>query len=227
MIGKITGRIDYIAEDHALIDASGVGYLVYCSPATLRDLSGAGEIAALYTELVVREDLMQLYGFRTLAEREWHRLLTSVQGVGAKVSLAMLGTLGVPGLTRALAAGDAVAVKATPGVGPKLATRIVTELKGKAPAMMAIGASGQQAATPLTRHEGADAPSPSATPQVAAEPSPDDSAMAASAAALSALINLGYDRIEAAEAVAEASADGAADEGALIKAALQALGRNL
>ena len=227
MIGKITGRIDYIAEDHALIDASGVGYLVYCSPATLRDLPGAGEIAALYTELVVREDLMQLYGFRTLAEREWHRLLTSVQGVGAKVSLAMLGTLGVSGLTRALAAGDAVAVKATPGVGPKLATRIVTELKGKAPAMMAIGASGQQAATPLTRHEGADAPSPSATPQVAAAPNPEASAMEASAAALSALVNLGYERIEAAEAVAEASADGAADEGALIKAALQALGRNL
>lgn len=226
MIGKVSGHIDYIAEDHVLIEASGVGYAIYCSPATLRALPGAGEATALYTDMVVREDLLQLYGFRTLGEREWHRLLISVQGVGAKVSLAMLGTLGVPGLTRALAAGDAVAIKATPGVGPKLATRIVTELKGKAPAMMAIGASGQQAATPLTGQGAADAPPPSATPQVAAPPVADDSALAASAGALSALVNLGYDRIEAAEAVAEASGE-ASDEAGLIKAALRHLGKNL
>jgi Holliday junction DNA helicase RuvA len=227
MIGKVSGRIDYIAEDHVLIEAAGVGYLVYCSPPTLSALPGPGEAAALYTELVVREDLMQLYGFRTLAEREWHRLLTSVQGVGAKVSLAMLGTLGVPGLTRALAAGDAVAIKATPGVGPKLATRIVTELKGKAPAMMAIGASGHQAATPVTGHDGADAPPPASSPQVAAAPPIDDGAAEASAAALSALVNLGYDRMEAAAAVADAAGEGVVDEGELIKTALQALGRNV
>ena len=227
MIGKISGLVDYVAEDHVLIETGGVGYLVYCAPSTLGALPGPGEPAALYTELVVREDLMQLYGFRTLAEREWHKLLVSVQGVGAKVSLAILGTLGIAGLTRALAAGDAGTVKQTPGVGPKLATRIVTELKGKAPDMMAMGATRSQAATPLTRHEAADAPSAASSPQVAAEPSPDDSAMAASAAALSALINLGYDRIEAAEAVADAAAEGEADEGALIKSALRALGRNL
>ena len=149
-----------------------------------------------------------------------------MQGVGAKVSLAMLGTLGVPGLTRALAAGDAVAIKATPGVGPKLATRIVTELKGKAPAMMAIGASGQQAATPLTGHGPADASPPSAAPQVAAPPAADDGALAASADALSALVNLGYDRIEAAEAVAEASSE-ASDEASIIKAALRHLDKSL
>ena len=226
MIGKVTGRIDYIAEDHVLIDTGGVGYVVYCSVPTLQALPSPGEIAALYTDMIVREDLMQLFGFRTLAEREWHRLLTSVQGVGAKVSLAILGTLGVAGLTRALAAGEAGSVRQAPGVGPKLATRIVTELKGKAPAMMAFGASGNQAATP-----GAG-PAPvapaAAEPQVAAVPADDDQrGLQAQADALSALVNLGYDRIEAAAAVANAAADGAMDEGVLIKAALQALGRNL
>ncbi|MEM1345446.1 MAG: Holliday junction branch migration protein RuvA, partial [Pseudomonadota bacterium] len=85
MIGKITGRLDHVGEDYALVEAAGVGYILYCAPATLAALPRPGEEASLYTELVVREDLLQLYGFRTLAEREWHRLLTSVQGVGAKV----------------------------------------------------------------------------------------------------------------------------------------------
>lgn len=228
MIGKISGRIDYIAEDHVLIDTAGVGYIVYCSSATLRSLPEPGKVTALYTDLVVREDLMQLYGFPTLGEREWHKLLTSVQGVGAKVSLAILGTLGLPGLSRALASGDAAAVKAAPGVGPKLATRIVTELKGKAPAMMALGARGAQKASDTSTAEAIidDAPGPSRSKSTAT-PDADSAAMQASADALSALANLGYDRSEAAEAVAEAAAEGHADEGALIKAALQILGRNL
>ena len=228
MIGKISGRIDYIAEDHVLIDTAGVGYIVYCSAATLRALPEPGELTALYTDMVVREDLMQLYGFPTLGEREWHKLLTSVQGVGAKVSLAILGTLGLAGLGRALASGDAVAVKAAPGVGPKLATRIVTELKGKAPAMMALGARGAQKATRAGHGDPVidDTPEPTRAPPPAT-PDADSAAMQASADALSALANLGYDRSEAAEAVAEAAADGHSEEGALIKAALQILGRNL
>ena len=224
MIGKISGRIDYIAEDHVLIETSGVGYIVYCSQSTLRALPQAGELTALYTELVVREDLMQLYGFPTLGEREWHKLLTSVQGVGAKVSLAILGTLGLNGLTRALAAGDAAAVKAAPGVGPKLATRIVTELKGKAPTMIAMGARGARGANVSADPEEA---APTATPRPAPQPTGEDIEMQAAADALSALTNLGYDRMEAAEAVTEAGATGATEEGALIKAALQILGRNL
>ena len=226
MIGKITGVIDYKADDHVLIDANGVGYLVYCAPATLGALPQPGEIAALYTDMVVREDLMQLYGFRTLTEREWHRLLISVQGVGAKVSLAILGTLGVAGLTRALAAGEAGTVRQTPGVGPKLATRIVTELKGKAPTMMAFGAGPAKAAMPA---QGAGpVPTAQAAPAVQMAAGPDDEdqqALEASAGALSALVNLGYDRIEAANAVAEAGADGATEEGALIKSALRTLDR--
>ncbi|MEE8453602.1 MAG: Holliday junction branch migration protein RuvA, partial [Limibaculum sp.] len=124
MIGKITGRVDYVAEDHVLIEAAGIGYIIHCAAPTLAAMPGPGEVAALYTELVVREDLMQLIGFRTVAEREWHRLLTSVQGVGARVSLAILGALGPDGVSRALALGDPGAVRAAPGVGPKLAARI-------------------------------------------------------------------------------------------------------
>ena len=133
MIGKITGRIDYRTVDHVLIETGGLGYLVFCSERTLAALPGAGEVAALYTDLIVREDLMQLYGFLTLAEKEWHRLLMSVQGVGAKASLAILGTLGPDGVSRAIAMGDWNAVKAAKGIGPKTAQRVVLDLKDKAP----------------------------------------------------------------------------------------------
>jgi holliday junction DNA helicase RuvA len=219
MIGKITGRVDYVAEDHVLIEAGGIGYIVHCAPPTLAALPAPGEVAALYTEMVVREDLMQLIGFRTLAEREWHRLLTSVQGVGARVSLAILGALGPDGVGRALALGDPGAVRAAPGVGPKLAARIVNELADKAPNVMALGARGQRSAAaagsvPVTE---AVAPAPDALPEDAA----------ATADALSALVNLGYDRMQAARAVAEAVDDGAAGSAGLIKAALKTLGRNL
>ena len=226
MIGKVSGLVDYIAEDHVLIEAGGVGYTIYCAPATLRTLPEPGHAAALYTDMLVREDLLQLFGFRTLAEREWHRLLTSVQGVGAKVSLAILGSLGMVGLSRALAAGDAHAVRQAPGVGPKLATRIVTELKGKAPALMARGAG--QATMPGTSPDAPAAPVPVPSGQIAADPADRESReMAAAANALSALMNLGYDRGDAARAVAEAAEAGAEDEGVLIKGALKTLGRAL
>ena len=94
MIGKITGLVDYIGDDHVLIETAGVGYILYCAPGTLAALPAPGEVASLYTELLVREDLLQLLGFRTVAEREWHRLLTTVQGVGAKAALSILGALG-------------------------------------------------------------------------------------------------------------------------------------
>ena len=139
MIGKLTGRLDYRAQDHVLIDVRGVGYIVYCSDRTMAALPGTGEAIALYTDMVVREDLMQLYGFTSLVEKEWHRLLTSVQGVGAKVSLAILGALGPDGVSRAIALGDWASVKAAKGVGPKTAQRIVLDLKDKAPGVMAMG----------------------------------------------------------------------------------------
>ncbi|WP_212525535.1 Holliday junction branch migration protein RuvA [Actibacterium sp. MT2.3-13A] len=218
MIGKIAGRIDYRGTDHVLIDVHGVGYIVYASDRTLAALPGPGEAVALYTDLVVREDLLQLYGFPTLFEKEWHRLLTSVQGVGAKASMAILGTLGAEGVGRAIALGDAAAVKAAPGVGPKLAQRVVNELKDKAPAVMALGGRlpAAMGAAPAEVIEGGAAP---AAPT--ARPAPSASAQSE---ALSALGNLGYAPGEAAAAVAEAAgASPDADTPALIRAALRLL----
>jgi Holliday junction DNA helicase RuvA len=221
VIGKVSGRVDYVAEDHALIDTGGVGYVVFAAARTLGGLR-AGAPAALYTELLVREDLLQLFGFATLAEREWHRLLTGVQGVGAKLALAILGSMGPEALGRALALGDAAAIRATPGVGPKLASRIVLELKEKAPAVMALGAAAARpAAVSAGVAAGLAAPVAEAVIEPAAEPVPETNA---TADALSALANLGYAPGEAAAAVAAAAArDPASDAPALIRAALRAL----
>ena len=218
MIGRLAGRIDYRAADHVLIDVRGVGYLVYCSERTLRALPGTGEHVALYTDLLVREDLLQLYGFTTLAEKEWHRLLMSVQGVGAKASLAILGTLGPDGVGRAIALGDWNAVKAAKGIGPKTAQRVVNELKDKAPEVMAMAAVSSQAAPVLDTDDVIETPGP-ATPAPAAPSGPG-----AQAEALSALTNLGYAPGEAAGAVAQAAGDAPEAETAeLIRLSLRLL----
>ncbi len=221
MIGKLTGRLEYRTQDHVLIDVRGVGYIVYCSDRTMAALPGAGEAVSLYTEMVVREDLMQLFGFTSLVEKEWHRLLCSVQGVGAKVSLAILGTLGPDGVSRAIALGDWATVKAAKGVGPKTAQRIVLDLKDKAPGVMAMGGTVTDAmdGPDLEVIEASDpAPKPKRKP---AQPS---GAAAASAGALSALANLGYGPSDAAAAVAEAAASAPdAGEAELIRAALRLL----
>ncbi|OWU85482.1 ATP-dependent DNA helicase RuvA [Oceanicola sp. 22II-s10i] len=219
MIGKISGRIDYRADDHVLIDVKGVGYLVYCSDRVLASLPGVGEAVALYTDLLVREDVLQLFGFPTLVEKEWHRLLMTVQGVGAKASLAILGALGPEGVSRAIALGDWNAVKAAKGIGPKTAQRVVIELKDKAPAVMAMSGRGAAASAPDAVIDDAD---PVATPRPA--PARAQGSGAAQAEALSALTNLGYAPGEAASAVAEAAgATPEADTPALIRAALRLL----
>lgn len=215
MIGKLSGRIEYRAADHVLIDVRGVGYLVYCSDRTLATLPGVGQVCALFTDLVVREDLMQLFGFPTLAEKEWHRLLMSVQGVGAKASLAILGTLGTDGVSRSIALGDWNAVKAAKGIGPKIAQRIVLDLKDKAPSVMAMGGTVAQA----TGDVPAEADMDVIEPVVVAAP-----ASSAQADALSALGNLGYGPSDAAAAVAQAAGEAMdADTPALIRAALKLL----
>lgn len=215
MIGKLTGRVDYRAADHVLLDVNGVGYTVHCSERTLAALPHAGEMAALYTELLVREDLLQLFGFLTLYEREWHRLLISVQGIGAKASMAILGTLGAEGTARAIAIGDWGAVKAAPGVGPKIAQRVVNELKDKAPATMALSGTVHEAL--------GDAPVQVIETTAPVTPRPVSSA-SAQADALSALQNLGYAPSEAASAVATAAGEAPeAETPALIRAALRLL----
>jgi Holliday junction DNA helicase RuvA len=179
-------------------------------------LPGVGEVAMLYTDLLVREDLLQLFGFLTPVEKEWHRLLMTVQGIGAKGSMAILGTLGPDGVGRAIAIGDWSAVKAAPGVGPKIAQRVVNELRDKAPSVMAMG--GGEALTDLVEPDtgGVEVvakPRPAARPRSSAQ-----------AEALSALTNLGYGPSEAASAVARAAGDDAeAETPALIRAALRLL----
>ena len=121
MIGKLTGRIDYRTSDHVVIDVRGVGYVVYVSDRVMAALPGNGEVTALFTDLLVREDVLQLFGFTTLIEKEWHRLLMGVQGIGAKASLAILGALGPDGVSRAIALGDWAAIAKAKGVGPKTA----------------------------------------------------------------------------------------------------------
>lgn len=212
MIGKLTGRVDYRDTDHVLLDVQGVGYVVYCSERTLAGLPSDG-LVSLYTELLVREDLLQLFGFRTRVEREWHRLLTTVQGVGAKAAMAILGTLGPEGVGRAIALGDVSAIKAAPGVGPKIAQRVTHELREKAPAIIALG--GEEPADVVIETVAPVAPAPSAT---APAPKTDGNA---TADALSALTNLGYAPAEAASAVAQSSEAGEAAD--IIRAALKLL----
>ncbi|MBL4915845.1 Holliday junction branch migration protein RuvA [Szabonella alba] len=225
MIGRIAGRLEYRGSDHVLIDVRGVGYIVHVSDRTLAAMPGPGEAVALYTELLVREDLLQLFGFPTLLEKEWHRLLVTVQGVGAKAAMAILGTLGAEGVARAIALGDARAVQAAPGIGPKIAQRVVLELKSKAPDAMALAANpalttstaaGDDVLEPVTAAE------PPRRTKAAAPVAPTRAAH--SAEALSALLNLGYGQGDAAQAVAQAAGEtpeaGTAD---LIRAALRLL----
>ncbi|MBJ3761294.1 Holliday junction branch migration protein RuvA [Maribius pontilimi] len=213
MIGRLAGRLILRAGDHVMIDVGGVGYVVFVSERTLATLPGTGEAVALYTDLLVREDLLQLFGFLTPVEKEWHRLLMSVQGIGAKASMAILGALGADGVSRAIALGDMAAIKAAPGVGPKIAQRVVIELKDKAPALMAMGTTSAVPPDP----DAVIAPDTVATP---AAPAPMANAQAE---ALSALSNLGYAPADASRAVAEAAGEGAADTAALIRAALKRL----
>lgn len=212
MIGRVAGRIDFRGVDHVLIDVHGVGYLVYCSERTLSSLPGLGGQTALYTDLLVREDILQLFGFTTLVEKEWHRLLMTVQGVGAKASLAILGALGPDGVGRAIALGDWHAVTAAKGIGAKTAQRVVNELKDKAPSVMAMGAG--PAPVPDAGEGGISV--------VVAHAAPAGSG--AQAEALSALTNLGYSPGEAAGAVAQVSGEQPdAQTADMIRAALKVL----
>lgn len=196
MIAKLKGLLDDTGADWAVIDVSGVGYLVHCSTKTLAALGEKGEACTLYTDLQVSENDMRLLGFAEAAERDWFRLLTQVQGVGSKVALAILSALSTAEVQQACASGDAATVARANGVGPKLAGRIVNELKDKAGALPSSGGVSAMAATP---------------------------AGGASADAVSALENLGFKPAVAARAVAAAQSElgEGASEGDLIRVALK------
>ncbi|WP_417423080.1 Holliday junction branch migration protein RuvA [Hoeflea sp.] len=205
MIGKLKGTIEEIAEDHMLIDVHGVCYVAFCSARTLSRLGSVGEAVVVFIETYVREDQFRLFGFETALEREWFRLLQSVQGVGAKVALAVLSTLTPSELANAIALQDKATVTRAPGIGPKVAQRIVSELKNKAPAF-----GGDAGGTMGLKQELGEG--------VAAAPVAD---------AVSALSNLGYSRDQAANAVAAAMklAGEDADSAKLIRLGLKELAR--
>lgn len=222
MIGKLSGRLDWRGGDTVLIDVRGVGYIVHVSDRTMAGMPGLGEAVSLYTDLLVREDLLQLFGFPTMLEKEWHKLLTTVQGVGAKAAMAIMGTLGAEGVGRAITLGDQRAIQAAPGVGPKLAQRIILELKSKAGSVMAMGVSlSVTAEADASVLEPFTPASPARTP---AKTSAAQSRAAFTADALSALMNLGYGQGDAAQAVATAAGENPeADTASLIRASLKLL----
>jgi Holliday junction DNA helicase RuvA len=198
MIGKLSGLVDSIAEDHVILDVNGVGYLVHCPASTLSRLN-AGAPASLMIETKVSDDAIRLYGFSGAEEREWFRLLQTVQNVGARVALNVLSALSPRELQRALALSDKAAIGKAQGIGPKLALRIVTELKDKAPSMML---RGHEEAAPVVAPHGPEAD------------------------AVAALIKLGYSPSLAAEHVARTARDlGEAPVEALIRESLRAMGR--
>jgi holliday junction DNA helicase RuvA len=179
MIGKLKGIIDGYGEDYLILDVSGVGYVIHCSPRTLQNLNGRDELVTLIIETQVREDSIRLFGFDSDKERDWFRLLQSVQGVGAKVALALLSIHSTSDLSSAIAFGDKTAIARAPGVGPKLAARIVAELKDKVPLTDQIDTGFEKLASqtqttnlPSTMHD-----------------------------AISALVNLGYSRPQCTAAI--------------------------
>ncbi|MGI9520069.1 MAG: Holliday junction branch migration protein RuvA [Hyphomicrobiaceae bacterium] len=208
MIGKLRGKVDAIGDTHCIVDVNGVGYEVQASNRALRDMTIGGDVT-LTIDTHVREDAIRLYGFASEVERTWFRSLQNVQGVGAKVALGVLGVLAPPDLANAITVGDWAAVGQTPGVGKKIAQRIVTELKDKAPAL---------SLTPLAQASQSDNASNS--------DAQSDSGLAV-AEALSALNNLGYSPQQASEAIASAAKTLGADAatGELIRQGLKCLAR--
>jgi Holliday junction DNA helicase RuvA len=205
MIGKLKGVIDTYGEDFVIIDVGGVGYVVHCSARTIQVLPRVGEPVVLSIETHVREDQIRLFGFTGDIEREWFRLLQTVQGVGTKVALSVLGTLRPADLANAVAMRDKAMIARSPGVGPKVAERIVTELKDKAPAYASVDPA-------LVRLAGA------VEDKRAPQPVLD---------AISALVNLGYGQPQAAAAIAAANkaAGEGADAAALIRRGLKELAK--
>ena len=205
MIGKLKGTIDSYGEDYVIVDVHGVGYQVHCSARTLQSLPSPGEAATLSIETHVREDQIRLFGFASDVEREWFRLLQTVQGVGAKVALAVLSTLRPSDLANAIALRDKAAISRTPGVGPRVAERIVTELKDKVPAFGDVDPAIVKLSGDMDDNR-------------APQPVRD---------AISALVNLGYGPPQAAAAIAAAarSAGEGADTAQLIRAGLKELAK--
>ena len=181
MIGKLTGIVDTIGEDFVVVDVNGVGYLVNCSVRILDKLPAKGESMTFWIETYVREDQIRLFGFSTFIEREWFRMLMTVQGVGAKVAIAIIGVVDATELANAVALGDKASITRAPGVGKRVAERIIAELKEKAPAFSDAGPE-----------------------EVISAVNAENAVRSARSEAVSALVNLGYQQAQANFAIASA-----------------------
>ncbi len=207
MIGRLRGKVEAQGEDWIILDVGGVGYEIFCSSRVLAWAAGQDGEVVFAIETHVREDQIRLFGFQSETERQWFRLLQSVQGVGARVALAILGTLTLQEIANAIALGDKASMSRAPHVGPKLAVRIVTELKDKAPVLSLASIS--------------------ASPVAGGKGKPSAPASSANAEAISALVNLGYQQIQASIAIAAASRElgEAATTEALIRRGLKEMAR--
>ena len=201
MIGRISGVIDYISEDHIIIDVGGVGYIVYVTQITISNSPKLGEKISLFTELIVKEDLLQLVGFISPVEREWYNLLTSVQGVGSKAALALLGQIPIQVLSRAILLEDSTTITSAQGIGPKIAKRLVVELKGKVPNMIKIQSKSETALDSLSNSITSQTYEISQQ-KIDQEFSRNDVSQI-EIDAISGLINLGYSQLNASQVVAK------------------------
>ena len=201
MIGRISGVVDYISEDHIIIDVGGVGYIVYVTQITISNSPKLGEKISLFTELIVKEDLLQLVGFISPVEREWYKLLTTVQGVGSKAALALLGQIPIQVLSRAILLEDSTTITSAQGIGPKIAKRLVVELKGKVPNMIKIQSKSETALDNLSSSPTSQTFEISQQ-QIDQEFSRNDVSQI-EIDAISGLINLGYTQLNASQVVAK------------------------
>tara|TARA_B100001939_G_scaffold25478_1_gene20640 strand:+ start:1499 stop:2182 length:684 start_codon:yes stop_codon:yes gene_type:complete len=201
MIGRISGVVDYISEDHIIIDVGGVGYIVYVTQITISNSPKLGEKISLFTELIVKEDLLQLVGFISPVEREWYKLLTSVQGVGSKAALALLGQIPIQVLSRAILLEDSTTITSAQGIGPKIAKRLVVELKGKVPNMIKIQSKSETSLDNLSNYPTSQ--NYEINQQKIDQEFSRNDVSQIEIDAISGLINLGYTQLNASQVVAK------------------------
>lgn len=222
MIGRISGKIDYILDDHILINVGGISYIVYVTQATISNLPKLGDQISLFTELIVKEDLLQLVGFITNEELEWYKLLTSVQGVGSKAALALLSYIPIKTISRAILLEDSNTITAAQGIGPKIAKRIVVELKSKVPNMLKFN---KNLDITMDKNPKLSETNTDLTEKNNSLTYVDNNINKKEIDAISALVNLGYSQLDASQVIAKVTdmSDKELDVEQLIRISLKTL----
>ena len=222
MIGRISGKIDYILDDHILINVGGISYIVYVTQATISNLPKLGDQISLFTELIVKEDLLQLVGFVTNEELVWYKLLTSVQGVGSKAALALLSYIPIKTISRAILLEDSNTITAAQGIGPKIAKRIVVELKSKVPNMLKFN---KNLDITMNKNPKLSETNTDLTEKNNSLTYVDNNINKKEIDAISALVNLGYSQLDASQVIAKVTdmSDKELDVEQLIRISLKTL----